>query len=187
MYHIRTTTFIRKTCLKQTQHTYRAAAAAIDFLGFPGHDFIFETLVGGTGTILKNMSSSMGRMTSHIYIMEKNKSLKPPTRNSSEPDFEHSLHDQCNSENQLGRTSLIPTQALVEIMQLLVPGRAPTGEAGEFGRNWDVLQRHQQLMGPSESTCRADKDLCHPSINDSRNGQPISCRSFSLENRGGSI
>ena len=119
--------------------------------------------------------------------MENNKSLKPPTSNSSEQDFAHSLHDRCNNENQLGRTSLIPTQALVEIMQLLVPGRAPTGEAGEFGRNWDVLQRHQQLMGPSESTCRADKDLCHPSINDSRNGQPMGCRSFSLENRGGFI
>ena len=111
-------------------------------------------------------------------MMENNKSLKPPTSNSSEPDFEHSLHDRCNSENQLGRTSLIQTQALVEIMQLLVPGRAPKGEAGEFGRNWDVLQRHQQLMGPSEPTCRADKDLCHPSINDSRNGQPMGVDHF---------
>ena len=29
-------------------------------------------LVGGAITILKNMSSSMGRMTSHIYEMENN-------------------------------------------------------------------------------------------------------------------
>ena len=29
-------------------------------------------LVGGTPTPLKNMSSSMGRMTSHIYDMENN-------------------------------------------------------------------------------------------------------------------
>jgi hypothetical protein len=37
-------------------------------------------LVGGAITILKNMSSSMGRMTSHIYKMEnKIPWLKPPT------------------------------------------------------------------------------------------------------------
>jgi hypothetical protein len=34
-------------------------------------------LVGGAITSLKNMSSSMGRMTSH---MENKKCLKPPTR-----------------------------------------------------------------------------------------------------------
>jgi hypothetical protein len=36
-------------------------------------------LVGGAITILKNMSSSMGRMTSLFYEMENKTCSKPPT------------------------------------------------------------------------------------------------------------
>ena len=40
-----------------------------------------QFLVGGAITIWKNMSSSMGRMTTHIIIMENKTCLKPPTSN----------------------------------------------------------------------------------------------------------
>ena len=39
-----------------------------------------NNLVGGAITILKNMSSSMGRMTTHIE-MDNKKCLKPPASN----------------------------------------------------------------------------------------------------------
>ena len=39
-----------------------------------------ELMLGGAITSLKNMSLSMGRMTSCIYEMENKNCLKPPTR-----------------------------------------------------------------------------------------------------------